>query len=298
MWQVIARSLFGVALLAGVVAYVEPSRLIASTESLRLEWLATAVLLGFGGILIQWWKWAQLSRLLPRRFTPSQVSRTLFGGFVLGMMSPGRVGEFGRAVFVDDQHRSVSALTALDRAVSATFTMVAGALAVGYCFAHTRWPLVISGTIGVLLAVRYRSALRDLAARYDLADMTKPDVGRRVLGNAIGALTFNGVFFSQLYCLLAAGADVPAAAVAGIPMVFAAKTLLPLAPMDIGVRETAAVFVLGHFGVDVAVALQASLLLFLINVLLPGLIGVLLVSGSRWQGVSLPSITRHRYPTP
>ena len=111
MWQVIARSLFGVALLAGVVAYVEPSRLIASTESLRLEWLATAVLLGFGGILIQWWKWAQLSRLLPRRFTPSQVSRTLFGGFVLGMMSPGRVGEFGRAVFVDDQHRSVSALT-------------------------------------------------------------------------------------------------------------------------------------------------------------------------------------------
>ena len=51
----------------------------------------------------------------------------------------------------------------------------------------------------------------------------------------------------------------------------AAKALAPLGIMDLGVREGAALVVMGAHGIDGAVAVQASLLLFAMNVLPPSL---------------------------
>ena len=48
--------------------------------------------------------------------------------------------------------------------------------------------------------------------------------------------------------------------------------------MDLGVREAAAIAVLGPVGVTAATAVQSSLLLFGMNVLLPGLAGLLVLA--------------------
>ncbi len=52
------------------------------------------------------------------------------------------------------------------------------------------------------------------------------------------------------------------------------KSLIPIAIMDIGVRESAIIFFAGIFGVPGASAFNASVFLFLTNVLIPGLFGV------------------------
>jgi hypothetical protein len=54
--------------------------------------------------------------------------------------------------------------------------------------------------------------------------------------------------------------------------------LLPISLMDLGVREGAAVAVLGAVGVAAATAVQAALMLFGLNVLVPGLAGLLVLS--------------------
>ena len=96
--------------------------------------------------------------------------------------------------------------------------------------------------------------------------------------NALGAVLFNTVFWTQFYCLLRAGEPVAAQAVAAIPAVFALKALLPVSFMDLGVREGAAALILGGLGVSVATAVHAALALFAINVLLPGAVGLLQLS--------------------
>lgn len=45
-----------------------------------------------------------------------QSLRTLFGGFALGLVTPGRLGELARCVFVCEENRTqVALLTLLDR---------------------------------------------------------------------------------------------------------------------------------------------------------------------------------------
>jgi hypothetical protein len=51
-------------------------------------------------------------------FRLQQSLRTLLGGCVLGLLTPGRVGELGRCIFVRQHERpQVAFLTLLDRAL-------------------------------------------------------------------------------------------------------------------------------------------------------------------------------------
>ncbi|MBT4098725.1 MAG: flippase-like domain-containing protein [Gemmatimonadetes bacterium] len=296
MRATIARGLLALVLLGLVVIYVEPSQMFVAVQRLDPKWVLLTIVLGGVALAVQWWKWSQLSALLSTPLTKGQLTRSLFGGFALGMISPGRIGEFGRAIFVADQHRSVSLLTALDRCVSAAVTIFSAGMALAIYLPVSRWPLLLLLllTIGITLVTREK--IFRLWGNTGLPPWN--EVARsRLWKNGAGAILFNFLFFAQLYCLLLAGGQVPTAAILGIPLVFAAKTLVPLAPMDLGVRETAAVFVLGHFGIASVIALQASLLLFAINVLGPGLIGLAMTGTRRWQGVCLPFSSPSTYPS-
>ena len=55
------------------------------------------------------------------------------------------------------------------------------------------------------------------------------------------------------------------------------KSLLPISIGDLGIRESAAIFFLGKIGVHESTAFNASILLFLINLLIPSLVGLVLV---------------------
>ena len=111
------------------------------------------------------------------------------------------------------------------------------------------------------------------------------------LGNIVAAILFNMLFFIQMFCLLRATGPLNVEVVVAIPILFALKTLLPISLMDLGVREAAAAAVLGSVGVAAATAVQASLMLFGLNVLAPGLAGLLVLSlGTR--AAPLPTSTQ------
>jgi hypothetical protein len=64
----------------------------------------------------------------------------------------------------------------------------------------------------------------------------------------------------------------------GVALVFFAKSAVPSVTLgDLGVRESAAVFFLGFYGVAEAAAFNASLGLFAVNILLPALAGLALL---------------------
>jgi glycosyltransferase 2 family protein len=296
MRATIARGLLALVLLGLVVIYVEPSQMLVAVQRLDAKWVLLTIALGLVALGVQWWKWGQLSALMSTPLTKGQLTRSLFGGFALGMISPGRIGEFGRAIFVADQHRPVSLLTALDRCVSAAVTMILAGIALAIYLPMSRWPLLLLTLLTISVALVTREKIFRLWGNSGFPPWNEAASRSRLWKNGAGAILFNLLFFAQLYFLLLAGGQVPAAAILGIPLVFAAKTLVPLAPMDLGVRETAAVFVLGHFGITSVVALQASLLLFVINVLGPGLMGLAMTGTRRWQGVCLPFFSPSTYP--
>jgi hypothetical protein len=64
---------------------------------------------------------------------------------------------------------------------------------------------------------------------------------------------------------------------AGNLMMFSKSLIPPIFISDIGIREGASIFFLNQFGESASVAFNASIFLFLINVLLPALSGLILL---------------------
>jgi len=225
------------------------------------------------------------------------------GAYPLGLLTPGRLGDYaGRALYLRGPGRTVppgttTALTFAERTATLWCCLAAGALALPLWLrtvtppGRPAWLLLEAGAVVASLGLG--------------ALLLSPALSRRVLGaalpfrrlrpalDALGAVAprearvllvlsaVRYVIFSTQFVLLVRAfsptADVGLAAV-GVALVFFAKSAVPGVTLgDLGVREGAAVFFLGGLGVAHAAAFDASLALFVVNLLLPALTGLPLV---------------------
>lgn len=289
----VLRLLASALLLAGVVVYVSLAGLFEAFATADVHWIAAAAALVPAGVVLQWLKWRALLRCVAPEVGERDVVRSLLAGFGLGLVTPGRLGEIGRGLAVPGVGRSATVLAAADRLLSSVVTVGLGALAATLAWPG-RWPLALAAVMalvaGALLALGQR-----LARRRWVADLRAVLVlvSWRAWSLCAGAsLLFNFVFFAQLFLLVRAAGEVPAAAALAIPVVFALKALAPVSFLDLGVREGAAVGVLGAFGVGAGAALQAALLLMALNVLLPGVAGLLVLGDWRKRDPSAGRVAR------
>ena len=94
-------------------------------------------------------------------------------------------------------------------------------------------------------------------------------------------------YISQFYLLLQAFADLSYwNAFHAISSAMLVKTLLPISIGDLGIRESAAIYFLGQFHVKSVASFNASLLLFLINIFLPSMVGLVLILRNHINGNS------------
>jgi uncharacterized membrane protein YbhN (UPF0104 family) len=90
------------------------------------------------------------------------------------------------------------------------------------------------------------------------------------------------VIFLQMFLLLNAFSPVqPGDAFLGFAAMMFLKSLVPISLGDLGIREAGSVYFYALRGIASATALNAALLLFAINILLPSLIGLLFMPRSR-----------------
>lgn len=298
------KLLLAALLLALLLAQLQTDALAGLSSAAQPSWLLAALLLLLPNIFFQYRKWRLLLRSAYPGVDGRQVRDSLFLGFAFGVVTPARIGEFGgRAAGVRGADRlTLIGLTAVDKV--ATLAVTVGAGAVGllfFCFRHpfmSPWLLfaVEIGCAAILLAVVLRRRRRTDAERADsTVSAEAAAVGGRVSGRirrireALTALDtptrrglllysflFYMTFVLQFFFLLRAFGPVDALSVlAGISSIMLIKTVVPpLTLGELGIREGASVLVLGYAGTVTAVALGASLLLFSINVLLPGLAGL------------------------
>lgn len=256
---------------------VSPHQLLASGSDMSIPWVALATLLMPLGLVLQWWKWRQLVMAALPEISAQQIARSLLTGFGLGLLTPGRLGELGRGASWAGVRWQAVALAGADRLLSSSVTLALGGLCALMTLSSLQGPLVAGSLLILCVAVgmiAHRLGAR-LPARYALPVRR---VGRHAWQqNLAAAVVFNMLFFTQMYCLIRALGPVEPQALLAIPVMFAVKTLLPISFLDLGVREGAAIVVLGMVGVAPAAAVQAALMLFALNVLAPGAAGLLVL---------------------
>lgn len=268
------------------------------------RWMILALLLLMPNIYFQFKKWQILVRLIRPNTANVSILSSLFSGITLGFITPGRVGEFARAFFIPGTTwTQLIGFVMVDKIFSLAVLYIVGILGIWpilQLHLHTiaRTPIIV--TISAVLLFAYfilfnpkyaKPLLKWFITRYQNHEKILQFFHSfENLSSRINAAIFTFALFQvstylfQFYLFLRAFVDVPVLdGILAVGATMWAKTLLPISIGDLGVRESAAVFFLGRLGVSSAVAFNASLLLFALNILVPTIIGFYIIIKSKFN---------------
>lgn len=297
------KILIAILLLFTLRGKINQEQIISAFQNARIGFIFFSFLLLFLNIFLQFKKWQLLVRLVKPEVNNNEILSSLLAGMTLGLVTPGRVGEFGRAMFIKNFRWSGAlGLVMIDKLFALVVIYFFGIIGYMYFFQitfHHYLTLPLRVILLMLLVLLLYIILNPQLVRLYLGRLF-PALGKHpklqlllssldhfksrqawmLLGFALlHAITYN----FQFYLLICAFADISLyhgmLAVVSIMMV---KTLLPVSFGDLGVRESASIFFLSHFAINSAAAFNASILLFLINVLLPGLAGMAIIVLNRY----------------
>gem|GEM_PF-891027 len=286
------KILASLVLLVSIGLFLEPQRVWGLLGELQSDSLVAVVVLSLIGLGIQWRKWQTLLAFVRPQTKGSESLISLLVGFSLGMVSPGRIGEVGRGlglVLSSDSRAACMGVATADRLCSAAVTIGLGMIAF----------LMLAPVAGILAAaivcaialIAYRwgggrrlmagdapSWLRGTRAGLFVNEALRALVTlpRALWLRSLGlSLAFQLLLCFQFHLLATNWMSSSAELWLGIPLIFAAKTVLPIAFLDLGVREAASVFIFVKLNFDPAVGFNCALLLYAINVVLPAIIGTI-----------------------
>lgn len=243
-------------------------------------------------LILRAYKWHRLMAAAGK-IRLRQSLRSLFGGFALGLITPGRLGELGRCVFVrDDERAQVALLTLFDRLLDfwALLTLVGVSL-----FLLTSHPAAIFGAavwlaslpvvmgFPALVSHLSRVARRSPHLRGHFSESAAQMPMLSMPGFAALAVGAMAVELAAFFFLLRAFAPTGfATAVATYPYIVLAGDI-PVSFGGVGVRESAAAFLLSPYSVSSGAAVGASLVWFVFVVLAPAALGAVWLAAERVQ---------------
>jgi uncharacterized protein (TIRG00374 family) len=290
-------------LLSYIVFSVNPDEIIQAFKEANITFLFAAFLLTFLNIYLQYFKWKLTCNLLLKENNSSNIIISLMHGFAAGVFTPARIGEyFGRAlVFKDKPIYKVALATLLDKFFPLLMVAIFGSIS-SILFIHFEYEVTPFITISLFIALfslfylliyllfnekfwdgfiftRLRKSSRMnylLDKLKELKNLDKSYSAKMILVSFL----FYACFLIQYALLVSAFSNNLNFAEylwAGNLIMFAKTIIPPISLGELGIREGASVYFISRLGESASVGFNASIFLFLINVLLPSIIGLILL---------------------
>ena len=281
-----------------VARYVDVAAIVAVAVDAELGWIVVAAMLLPVNLTLEALTWRPvLSKVVSGVGLP-ETMMSVVSGYPLGMFTPARVGDFaGRALYLRRGNRTEIALSAAVARLPdllAILTVGSGALTIGLLtgsagFAGVVLLAVMSYTALVLITtlVAVPSLIRRITAKLPFLKGLDPRLAfidrlpRSVMCSMFLLALARLCVYATQFALLAF-AFAPEAAVApvvsAVLLTFLAKSVIPpVTFMDLGIREGAASYFFGYYGLGAATGFDAGLMLFGLNLLLPAVLGLPLI---------------------
>ncbi len=288
------------AVLGLLVITIHPREILGAVRGANFPLVAVSLILVLPGITLKALKWGYLLKQVKPDVKVSEIWNTLLVGFTFAVVTPGQIGEFGRAFFISGRPRlELIGLSFMDKWFnllpiilfgSFSLLLLPGLVMDGNTYLFVSCGVLIALLWFVLLLITlsprwvrdffyainimlpYRDKVKTLLSGLD------PIARRQALVLTLLGIAHYLVYIVQFYLLVhsfqaVAFFDSFRASAATIFV----KAALPISIGGLGVGETAAVGFYRLFGVSHAAAFNSSVLLFSMNVLLPAVIGVLVL---------------------
>ncbi len=291
------KILIGTGILIFILNKVDLVKIFSAFKGSNKILILIASILSLLNIFLQYLKWKLVCNSLLEEHNQKKIFLSLFYGFSAGSFTPARIGEyFGRAIsFTGKPLLQVTAATIIDKFFTLIVVLAIGTVSFLFYLNY------LSGSIGLLIlsAILFylvsRTGSNTLNKNYFLTKLLK----FKRIASLYGSLSFiknvnykfkvRLILLSILFytCFIIQFALLVSAFTnhfnffgyiwAGNLVMFT-KTIIPAVSFgELGIREGASVYFVKKIGETAAAGFNASLFLFLINILLPALTGLILL---------------------
>lgn len=300
---IFAKVFIAIGLLVYLILSVNFNEILTAIQNAEVFLITAALLLSVLNIYLQYYKWKITAKVILLENHSSKIWLSLFYGFSAGIFTPARIGEyFGRAiVFKNHSILRVTLATLVDKIFLLIIVAFLGSIS-SIFFLHYYYHVTNYLTAGlfILLFVAFYfllllmfndrfwdnilfTKLRNSVKLHWLFEKIK--IFRKLDKKyATKMFVVSGLFY---FCFLLQYALLVGAFSnhdqflnyfwAGNLMMFAKTIIPPVSLGELGIREGASVFFITQFGESSSAGFNASIFLFLINVLIPSLIGLALL---------------------
>jgi len=297
------KILIAAGLLIYLASSIEYGKILSAIENANQLLIGFAFLLSFANIYLQYSKWRLTCEQVLQEKKKSKILTSLFYGFSAGTITPLRVGEyFGRAiVFKNKSLIQVTVATLIDKFFPLMIVAFIGSVTsilFFYFYFNTSIYLTLSLFI-VLFTLSYFFAMLLLSRRFwnniFFSRIKKITRFQSVIEKLQVLKSLDRIYFYKMtiisllfyFCFLLQLAILVSAFShnynfinyiwAGNLIMFAKTVIPPISLGELGIREGASVYFLAQFGETASAAFNASIFLFIINLLIPALVGLVLL---------------------
>lgn len=290
-------------LLYYLISNIDYNDIISSVKKADMVLIVAAFLLSFINIYFQFYKWKMTCNSVLSESGNSKIITSLFYGLSAGAITPLRIGEyFGRAIaFKDKPVLQVTAATLVDKFFSLVIVAFLGSMAsIIFLFFYYNISLYLTLALFILLFTffylsvvivrnekfwesilftKLRNSKRFSKLFLQIKTMKNLDTDYFAKMSVISLLFYICILLQYALLVFAFSHNTSIANYlwAGSLIMFVKTVIPPISLGELGIREGASVFFLTRFGEASSVAFNASIFLFIINILLPSLVGLFLL---------------------
>jgi len=292
-----AKILFAV----GIIFYLNSYFISISPkvfEILNLPAFLIAIIFSALNIYIQFAKWKLICSKHYGIKSKYEVLKSLFAGIAVGIFTPARLGEFiGRAFILKGYGVSETVFyTIYEKMLNLFFIIVFGLLAASIYFSDYSVYIismlvifvfvVIFGLLGKLALKRvyFSKILRLVFKRFDEIESKKELLRESFLKlSVLSAMWYLVLIFQYMMFVVSYSGSFRLTdfAVVGSLVFFATSVIPSFTLGDLGIREGASVFFITGIGLAKQTGFNASVMLFLCNIVLPSIIGLFFIIAER-----------------
>lgn len=259
--------LIGIIIFFAILRNLDSKALFATLAQVNWVLLFPAVLCVLCIYVIKAYRWHTLVRATGMHPTFKESWRLYTIGIFLGNITPGKLGELGRAVYLHKKGLPMKIgvfLSVADRAADGIVILILGAVGIGI-LGGVEWTLIAYAALSLVAVVAMMILLRKRLFRMSLPvvkiflNHMRPHLIRSVV-----LTTLLGWMCYFLWAVLIARS---LGMTTEVPVLVAAFTLtglismLPIAPSGLGTRDAALIFLLAPYGVQPEQAVAQALLM-------------------------------------
>lgn len=296
------KIVLGLLLLYYLADYLNPRELwVSFISSNKLKVLISALLI-FPLLYLQFFKWRELSGNLLGIKSKKKILDSLLFGISAGLLTPMRLGEFAGRVYIlkGTSKSQILVVSLLDKYLTHLYYPVFGIVPLFIFFPEytTEFIYALLGIIIYWILViqllklrKIKLIINSLRNRFELFDKfviavkLVKEMDRKLLTKVL-FIAFVYVVLNLLqYAILISAfsmEDKYFTYLFACGFIFWFRSLLPVFTIgDLGVRELTAIYFLSLVGVNEFAAFNASLTIFIFNLVIPSIVSFFVVRGER-----------------